>query len=332
VFPLPFLHPLVSGVIGRRAKSSLRGWSLCLVLSVFAGHSVFGERTFYWSFETETPEVYPAGSDSTPTYTDGLELRSMEAAFRGNWGADFAGRGWTSVVFDNPTNTPTWATPTEGAYSLWWRYTGPLVNGMLTMITGKAQKTAPELDTNEGISIRFKDSDELLMGYGWGAPGEMESVAMIMHLDWGDPMPLLPDTWYHVTGRWKVDETYQLTLVLRVEDQTGKFKEETKTFQVGPWVAQAFHQVLIGNDRNVNPDGWYIYEYEVWDDFDMVPAQEETWCGYPVVDGQYVYTDDWLGTLYLYEDRHWTYSFRLADFLYFPDIEATNGAWVYVRR
>lgn len=310
-----------------------------LLLALIFGLQLDAARTFYWSMESETPDVYPEGSDTTPEYSrsgsNGESTRTSAVAYAGEYSIDCGGNtAWRSAVFDNPTNIPTWATPTEGAYALWWQYSGDLVSGMLIMITGKAQKTAPELDTNEGIGLRFKTPEEMIVGYGYGKDDTWGSVQRIFHLDWGDPFVLEAGEWYRWSLRWKVDSSYEVTFHVRVEDTSGNFKEDISTFTVGPWVALAFHQLLIGNDRNVSPSGWYIDEVEVYDDFEMTTGTTAvTWMGYSADEDGFINTGDWIGWVNV-NSFPWVWSYSLESWMYASEVGMAgfNGTWAYLAR
>jgi len=56
----------------------------------------------------------------------------------------------------------------------------------------------------------------------------------------------------------------------------------------------------------------------------------ETYAGYPVMDGSYIVTGDFLGTLDVTE-APWLYSYRLGKWIYLPEeLVQTAGAWLYL--
>jgi len=87
-----------------------------------------------------------------------------------------------------------------------------------------------------------------------------------------------------------------------------------------------------GSDVNPHDNDAYLI-----DDL-MIEADGSvaTWAGFPLEDGRYVYTDDWLGTLDLDQwfDTGWAWSWRLMKWVYIPGepSETGGGTWAYVPR
>lgn len=221
--------------------------------------------TFYWSMESDEPDIYPEGSDSTPGSSSGgppAQLRSTAQAHSGEYSLDLSASAWLSNVFDNPTNDIVWASPDEGAMEIWFYYEGAFPgSAMLMMITGKAQKTAPELDSNDGISLRFHGTDDLRMGAGWkDANGQWNTTT----LRYKHPTAFEPNQWHRVRAKW--NRAGPETLWLQVNDQS----PVTSTATLGPFEVQAWHQLLIGNDRVIDPEALYIDDVRIWDSFDNI--------------------------------------------------------------
>jgi hypothetical protein len=215
------------------------------------------ERTFYWSMESDTADVYPAGSDGTAGYYP-VPIRSTAMPRTGAWSLDLNGGPWRESFFDNPTNNDVWCSTEQGAVEFYWMTTGGLTGGeMLMQITGKC-KTVPALDTNDGVSIRFHGDTEMDFGYGWD--GENWGGISVRHHNWA---PYQTNHWYKITARWNATTAPHLSL--QIDDG----EPILGTTAPQPMLAETFHQVLIGNDRNTSPLGLYIDDFTIYNDFAM---------------------------------------------------------------
>lgn len=232
------------------------------ILLVTAG-TCRAEKTFYWSMETETPEIYTPGSDSTPTYyPPGESLRKTTQAHSGQYSLDVSGGAWKAATFDNPTNDHVWASPQQGAISFWWKYTGNYPDsGMLFQITGKTKVTA--LDTNDGISVRL-NGNKLTSGYFWDHGSTWGTTPIAVD----NGAPFVANQWYQVIIKW--NKAGPITLSMQLGDNA----PVTSSAPLGDMTLVAFHQVLIGNDRNLASQGLFIDDFTIYNDFDMTSIPE----------------------------------------------------------
>jgi hypothetical protein len=245
----------------RRHRETSWAGRLVLTLLFFAvAGPTAAERTFYWSMETETPEVCPADSSGTPYYYPvQLTLRTNAQAHGGTWSLDLSGQAWRQATFDNPTTRHVWASPQQGAIVVWWMHTGGIDGHMLMQLTGKSRDK--RLDTNDGISLRFKGNSELIFGYGWNDSQNGTRVR------YRHGQPFEPNRWYRVTARWNTASAPHLSL--HVDDAAPVTTDE----KPGATRCATWHHLLWGNDLRAVPPGLYLDDVEVWNDSEMRPAE-----------------------------------------------------------
>ncbi|MBN2583473.1 MAG: PEP-CTERM sorting domain-containing protein [Planctomycetes bacterium] len=243
------------------------GKSALLMLAILLAATaspVRAEMTFAWSMETDTPEVYPAGSDSVPRYYP-ESIRTTDAAHGGSYSLDISG-SYHLGEFANDTNNDVWALTDEGAISLWWQYTGTFTgNRMLVMIGGKSSDD--ELDTNEALNLVFRNNTtQMRMVYGWIDGTGYHTT----YITYTNPTSWVQDQWYHVTMKW--DTQAAPSLYLQVDDGT----PVTGGVAIGSTTMEAFHQLLWGNDTGNSGDGLYLDDVQVWNDFAMTVPEPAT--------------------------------------------------------
>jgi hypothetical protein len=216
------------------------------------------EKVFFWSMETETADVFPAGSDSTPTYyPPKVDLRKTTQAYSGKYSLDVSGGEWRAATFDNPTNDHIWATPEQGAIVFWWKYTGEYPDSaMLFQLTGKSRDK--KLDTNDGLSVRL-NKGQISAGYGWVQGEKFGSTSVKTN----NKEPLAADKWYKITFKW--NKAGPVTLSLQIDDQA----PVTTDAKLGDMGLVAFHQILIGNDRKLTPAGLFIDDFTIYSKFEI---------------------------------------------------------------
>lgn len=207
-------------------------------------------RTFYWSMEEETPDVYPAGTDSGPNYYPPQKtMRTTAQAHGGKYSLDLSGQPWRQATFDNPTDNVVWTPTDQGAIVLWWKFTGEFSGGMLMQITGKCKADA-KLDTNDGRGISFHGNNELRFGPAW----------------FKNKTPWVADRWYKVTARWRSSAAPYFSL--QVDDNPPVVSDKPPA----PIACKAWHHLLWGNDTRSVPSGLYMDDVEIWNSYDMTPA------------------------------------------------------------
>jgi hypothetical protein len=235
-----------------------------LMVLVLADHCR-AEKTFFWTMESETPDIYAPGSDSTPYYYPPPEnLRKTTQAYSGQYSLDVSGGAWRAATFDNPTNDHVWTSPQEGAISFMWKFTGNYPeSGMLFQLTGKSKVAA--LDTNDGIGIRLKGS-KLTSGYFWATDDDFGTTPI--EVDNGSPF--VANQWYQVIIKW--NKAGPITLSMQIDNKT----PVTSSAALHDMTLVAFHQILIGNDRNFAPDGLFIDDFAIYNDFAMTNVPEPT--------------------------------------------------------
>jgi len=233
--------------------STLRS-TYCLLLGIGLVVSLAApsraELVFSWSMESETPDVYPAGSDSTPSYyPPGKIKRSTTEAHSGKYSLDLSGSAWCQASFNNPTNKTVWAPIDQGAIVLWWKYTGAFQGGMLMQLTGKCKENAA-LDTNDGFSLKFHGQSEIRFG----------------DLRYKSSKPFVAGQWYKVTAKWNAKGLH--TRFLQINDEPPL----TSKLPLPKVICEAWHQILWGNDTRAVPQGMYLDDVQIWSDYDMIEA------------------------------------------------------------
>jgi hypothetical protein len=194
---------------------------------------------FFWDMESENATIYKPGSDSTVRYYAQAQ-RSDSQAYAGSWSLRTGGV-WAAAMFDNNTNDVVWAPVTEGTVELYWQYQEPWGDQMLFQMTGKSSN--PLYDTNDGVGIRTRGGD----------PGEFfcGTARNLYH-----PITLVDGQWYRFRLRYKSDRGVSLQI-----DNGPQYASTEKTMTT---TCVAWHQILIGNDRN-SPMLQYIDNFAVYD-------------------------------------------------------------------
>lgn len=232
----------------------------CLCLLALLPAMAQAAQTFMWSMEAETADVFPAGTDSTPNnYPPAPTLRSDKQALSGKHCLDLTGSAWRQATFDNPTDNHIWAPTQQGAIVLHWKFTGTLGTVILMQMTGKL-KGNKQLDTDDGLSVRIREGRELSFGYAWNNATEKTSVKYV------PKTPFAADRWYKVTAKWNATSKPHLSLQI---DNEAPVLGETP---LGETKCKAWHHLLWGNDTRTAPEGLFLDDVAVWDDFAMQPG------------------------------------------------------------
>ncbi|NDV62885.1 glycoside hydrolase family 16 protein [Puniceicoccales bacterium CK1056] len=134
------------------------------------------------------------------------------------------------------------------------------------------------------------------------------------------------------------DETFIIEAFIRVLDRSFQKMPESVEFALGPDPVSFELETSLGEDSiNLLQLGLLI-KGPVWEtavvtfsNLEGTINEEESWAGYPVVEGV-VDTGDWLGMLYV-GHRPWIWSYSLEGWMYLPVSHVgSSGAWVYVVR
>ena len=235
--------------------------SAVVILLAVAASPAGAALTFSWSFETDTPEVIPAGSDSTPRYYPTAAVRTDAAAHGGSYSLNTTG-AYHLAEFENATNSDVWASTDEGAISLWFMYNGTFTGGrMLGMITGKCV-TEPSLDTNDGLSLAFRNNTtQMRLTYGW----IYESGYHTTYITYSNPTSWVEGQWYNVVFKWNADTAPHLYL------QVNGGTAVTGGVAFHPTTLETWHQLLWGNDTGSAGAGTSLYvdDVQVYNDYAM---------------------------------------------------------------
>lgn len=202
-------------------------------------------RTFYWDFETNTPNVFPVGSDDTPFYDQSAALSSAQA-YAGSQSLSVGGGTFRSCTFNNQTNQDRWARKTEGKVVCRMRYNGTATDFMIFQITGKDRSLID--DKNDAVVCRFTPTTVTFSHISENGANTKSVVATVS---------LAADTWHLIEARWRTASSPNLTLVIN-----GTEYNATQT--LGTMTVAALRHLLIGNDRNATPTGMWIDEFEVF--------------------------------------------------------------------
>lgn len=206
-------------------------------------------RNFYWDFETDFPNVFPAGSDDIVFY-DQLAALSNAQAFAGTQSLSVGGGTFRSAQFNNQTNQERWAGRAEGKVRCRFRYNGTLPDTMIFQLTGK-DRTGRN-DTNDALSCRVTTTAVTLNHISEGGANTKSLAASIS---------LAADTWHQLEARWRTTGSPNLSLTINGTEYTG-------IQTLGVMNCDAFHHLLIGNDRNSTPTGFWIDEFETFGTWD----------------------------------------------------------------
>ncbi len=217
-------------------------------------------QTFGWSMESDIPELTPPGSDATPhVFPPAPTLLSSAQALSGKSSLDLSGAMWKQVTFNNASDNPLWAPTQEGAVVLHWKYTGTLKTCILMQLTGR-MKGDPKLDRDDGLLLRIRDGKELLFLYNWDNAKQGTKIRFV------PPEGFVADRWYRVTAKWNTASKPYLWL------QVDDLPAVTGDVQPGATSCGAWHHLLWGNDTRTLPDGLYLDDVAVWNDFAMQPT------------------------------------------------------------
>jgi hypothetical protein len=217
---------------------------LCLLLQT----PTHAARTFFWTFETDQPDQFPVGTDSTPTYSDSTVRETFPFAYSGSYCLEVANGTYNSATFDNPTANHIWASPDEGTIRVKFRFTGT-ANYMLFQIIGKDRTMVD--DTNDGIQFRYNGSNKWRIRYFWTGTGTSNT---------GVTAPAAPDTWHTAQIKWRASQAPHFSASI---DSTEALSNTT----FGAVDCAAWHHLLIGNDLSTDPEGLWFDDFEVFDEW-----------------------------------------------------------------
>lgn len=201
--------------------------------SASRSYTVPAGRTFRWGMESQVADQAPAGGMNFANYFSAS--LTTDQAFAGTQSLNCTGN-FFSAWFDNGHAYDMWAGLNSAAVRFKFRYSGTITNTlMLFQMTGK-DLTGRD-DTNDGMALLITTSTGLL----------------------GIPITSIPaDTWHDVIYRFNRAGPVYTSLTLN--------ETTTVTNTTTPPAAvtcQAWHQLLIGNDRAYNPAGLWLDEFEV---------------------------------------------------------------------
>ncbi len=197
--------------------------------------------TFFWDMETDSPVRY-AGEDNTPDYNNSGNpaVRSLDYAYAGSYSLKTT-QAFSEVTFEEGTNNNVWAPVSEGTVDFYWKYIGPWSSKMLFQVTGKATLSSnPGLDTNDGFVLRTGPIDQpgvFRLSYCYDNCNTTVNLSNTT-----SPVSLVEGQWYRFTVRYNTNGP--ITLSTAVDGVV----LATSTTALGSTTAQAWHQVLIGND------------------------------------------------------------------------------------
>ncbi len=189
-------------------------------------------RTFYWDMESDFSNEQPRGAADHAYYY--AASRTTAQAFAGTNSLNITGNFW-SVWFNNGHSHHAWANLDSCAIRFKFRYSGTIAGTcMLFQMTGK--DITGRNDTNDGMALLLSSS------------GLLSGAIPIAS------MP--PDMWHDVIYRFnRAGPNY---IILTVNGTT-----VTSTTPPAAVTCNAWHQLLIGNDRAYNPTGLWLDNFEV---------------------------------------------------------------------
>lgn len=211
-------------------------------------------RTFFWTFESNTPDVYPAGFDSTPQY-DLDAVRTTDQAYAGSYSLRVgATQTFMSATFDNASDNQAWAPIAKGSIRARFRYTGTRPTAsMLFQITGKDRDNpGSAIDTDDSVQLIFASGSNFTARYYWN-DGFNNTVAT-------GSASTSADTWIEAVLRWDTAATNKLGFLINGT-------EVNTTSTIGATACAAWHHLLIGNDTPTTPTGLWLDNVEVFDDW-----------------------------------------------------------------
>ncbi len=212
-------------------------------------------RTFYWGFESDVPDVCPAGSDDTPSYDVGSS-RSTAQAFAGSNSLSLGGGTFRAATFDNPTNQHQWASPAQGRIQCRWRYNGSAPGTMmLFQITGKDRAFVD--DTNDSVQLLLFSSAGVVTSARVNYKSSNGTVTTQLDVT----QTCAADAWHEAEVRWRSGSSPYLFVRLNATSATG-------TSAFGAVACSAWHHLLIGNDLSGSPTGLWIDEFETFGSYD----------------------------------------------------------------
>lgn len=215
---------------------------LCMIL--FFIISVHAERTFFWSMESDIPDIVPYGTDSTMRGSAQIDKSN---AFKGNSSLNCSGTTYRLAMFDNPESKHIWTGLNEGTVRLFFKYS-KITGFMLFQITGK--DITLKDDTNDAIICSYKkNSSQWLLTYFYNGAADSKAIKL------GDNTKA--GVWNEMVVRWRSEnDTYFFQLSIN--------GNTAETSVKGTPNCKAWHHLLIGNDTESVPDGLWIDNFEVY--------------------------------------------------------------------
>lgn len=216
-------------------------------------------RTFYWGFESDVPDVFPAGSDDTPSYDVGA-ARTNAQAFAGSNSLALGGGTFRSATFDNLTNQHQWASPAQGRIQCRWRYNGSApASMMLFQITGKDRAFID--DTNDSVQMLVVATAGVVTSARVNYKSSNGTVTTQLDVT----RTCAADTWHEAEVRWRSGSSPFLFVRINATSATG-------TSAFGAVACSTWHHLLIGNDIAETPTGLWIDEFETFGSYDGVDS------------------------------------------------------------
>jgi hypothetical protein len=227
------------------------------VNSSSVGFNVVRKRTFYWTMESEIPDEFPVGSDSSLRWGKNNNF-SSDHRYQGERSLNISGGSYGLVMFDNPTSEDVWASPEEGTVRLYFRYSDQLQPGdadgnplgMLFQITGK--DITGQNDTNDGLKVMYTASTGRWSINYYFNGGSSNIYAR------SNSIQTEPDKWIFMQAKWRTSSAPYLSLTINNTTIT------TNT-PFGNVNCSTWHHLLIGNDLATIPTGLWIDNFEVYD-------------------------------------------------------------------
>lgn len=221
---------------------------------------------FYWAQASDTPEFGTFG-------------RPMNLVFGAAVGSDvlsIAFDDFSEAKIENNTNTNIWATTRRGSLQFQFMYPSFVSGRSLMFLDGKEGNGSGPLNTEEGIQIRTiipVATPALFMRYvGNNGAATVNTTNLTI-------AGAAIDTWFTVKAQW--NSSAARTLQLQVGNEPGLYSATALTATR----AQAWHQVLLGNDTDVGfehdqrlhyifPTWTYDMASNVWQDFEFATVDQ----------------------------------------------------------
>ena len=225
---------------------------LIAIALTLAAWSTSLAQTFFWTFETNVPEIYPAGFDSTPQY-DLNAVRTTEQAYAGSYSLRVgATQTFMSATFDNASDVQAWAPIERGSIRARFRYTGSKPTAsMLFQITGKDRDNpGSAIDTDDSVQLLLTSGTTFTARYYWN-DGFNNTIAT-------GSVTTSPDTWIEAVLRWDTAAANKLGFLINGT-------EVNTTSAIGATACAQWHHLLLGNDTPSVPAGLWLDNVEVFD-------------------------------------------------------------------